>query len=123
MRSRTITLMARIDLLRAWHSNSSAVQLDDVSQPCDKITPAMQQVSSQRSPSNLVRIILGLPELLDAGQDENVYTRAARDFRAWRRLRGIDQLRKAAFAGVVVPQKFARFDSKLLSGSRIYALE
>ena len=35
-------------------------------------------------PFNLVRIILGLPELFDAERGENVYTRAARDFRAWR---------------------------------------
>jgi uncharacterized protein (DUF1015 family) len=44
----------------------------------------MQQAYYQRSPFNLVRIILGLPELFDAERGENVYTRAARDFRAWR---------------------------------------
>ena len=44
----------------------------------------MQQAYYQRSPYNLVRIILGLPELFDAERGENVYTRAARDFRAWR---------------------------------------
>jgi uncharacterized protein (DUF1015 family) len=44
----------------------------------------MQQAYYQRSPYNLVRIILGLPELFDAEGGENVYTRAARDFRAWR---------------------------------------
>ena len=44
----------------------------------------MQQAYYQRSPFNLVRIILGLPELFDAAEGENVYTRAARDFRAWR---------------------------------------
>ena len=38
----------------------------------------------QRSPYNLVRIILGLPELFDAERGENVYSRAARDFKAWR---------------------------------------
>ena len=41
--------------------------LDDVvTQPYDKISPAMQQAYYQRSPYNLVRIILGLPELFDA---------------------------------------------------------
>jgi len=35
-------------------------------------------------PFNLVRIILGLPELFDAERGESVYTRAARDFTAWR---------------------------------------
>jgi uncharacterized protein (DUF1015 family) len=44
----------------------------------------MQQAYYQRSPYNLVRIILGKPELFDAEGGESVYTRAARDFRAWR---------------------------------------
>jgi uncharacterized protein (DUF1015 family) len=44
----------------------------------------MQQAYYQRSPFNLVRIILGLPELFDAERNESVYTRAARDFRSWR---------------------------------------
>ena len=77
--------MARIYPFRAWRYNPSAVRLDDVvTQPYDKISPAMQQAYYQRSPYNLVRIILGLPELFDADKAENVYTRAARDFRAWR---------------------------------------
>ena len=77
--------MARIYPFRAWRYNSSAVRLDDVvTQPYDKISPAMQQAYYQRSPYNLVRVILGLPELFDAEQGENVYTRAGRDFRTWR---------------------------------------
>ncbi len=77
--------MARIYPFRAWRYNPSAVRLDDVvTQPYDKISPSMQQAYYQRSPFNLVRIILGLPELFDAERGENVYTRAARDFRAWR---------------------------------------
>ena len=77
--------MARIYPFRAWRYNPSAVRLEDVvTQPYDKISPAMQQAYYQRSPFNLVRIILGLPELFDAERGENVYTRAARDFRAWR---------------------------------------
>jgi uncharacterized protein (DUF1015 family) len=77
--------MARIYPFRAWRYNPSAVRLDDVvTQPYDKISPAMQQAYYQRSPFNLVRIILGLPELFDAERGENVYTRAARDFGAWR---------------------------------------
>ena len=59
--------MARIYPFRAWRYNPSAVRLDDVvTQPYDKISPAMQQAYYQRSPYNLVRIILGLPELFDA---------------------------------------------------------
>lgn len=77
--------MARIYPFRAWRYNPSAVRLEDaVTQPYDKISPAMQQAYHQRSPYNLVRIILGLPELFDAERGESVYTRAARDFRAWR---------------------------------------
>jgi uncharacterized protein (DUF1015 family) len=77
--------MARIYPFRAWRYNPSAVRLNDVvTQPYDKITPAMQQGYYQRSPYNLVRIILGLPELFDAERGESVYTRAVRDFRAWR---------------------------------------
>jgi uncharacterized protein (DUF1015 family) len=77
--------MARIYPFRAWRYNPSSVRLEDVvTQPYDKITPAMQQAYYQRSPFNLVRIILGLPELFDAERGENVYTRAAHDFQAWR---------------------------------------
>ncbi len=77
--------MARIYPFRAWRYNSTAVKLDDVvTQPYDKISPAMQQAYYQRSPYNLVRIILGLPELFDAERGESVYTRAARDLAAWR---------------------------------------
>jgi uncharacterized protein (DUF1015 family) len=77
--------MARIYPFRAWRYNPTAVRLDDVvTQPYDKISPAMQQAYYQRSPYNLVRIILGLPELFDAERGESVYTRAARDLAAWR---------------------------------------
>jgi uncharacterized protein (DUF1015 family) len=77
--------MARIYPFRAWRYNPSAVRLDDVvTQPYDKISPSMQQAYYQRSPYNLVRIILGLPELFDAEHGENVYSRAAHDFTEWR---------------------------------------
>src|SRR3954452_3071387 len=77
--------MASIYPFRAWRYNPASVRLDDVvTQPYDKISPAMQQAYYQRCPYNLVRIILGLPELFDAERNESVYSRAARDFRAWR---------------------------------------
>jgi len=77
--------MANIYPFRAWRYNSGTVRLDNVvTQPYDKISPAMQQAYYQKSPYNLVRIILGLPELFDAERGESVYTRAARDFQAWR---------------------------------------
>ncbi len=54
-----------------------------VTQPYDKITPAMQERYYQASPYNLVRIILG-KRLPADGDAENVYTRAAASFRDWR---------------------------------------
>ena len=78
--------MARIYPFRALRYNPSLVRLQDViTQPYDKITPAMQQAYYQRSPYNLVRIILGLPELFDGDGAQDVYRRAARDFTDWRR--------------------------------------
>jgi uncharacterized protein (DUF1015 family) len=77
--------MARIYPFRAWRYNPSVVRLDDVvTQPYDKISPAMQQAYYDRSPYNLVRVILGKPELFDAPDGQNVYTRAASDLKAWR---------------------------------------
>jgi uncharacterized protein (DUF1015 family) len=76
--------MANIYPFRAWRYSPSAVRLDEVvTQPYDKISPAMQQAYYLRSPFNLVRIILGLPEPGDAERGQSVYTRAARDLRAW----------------------------------------
>jgi len=81
----TTTRMARIYPFRALRYNPSLVRVEDcVTQPYDKITPAMQQAYYQKSPYNLVRIILGLPELFDGKETGDVYTRAARDFTDWR---------------------------------------
>jgi uncharacterized protein (DUF1015 family) len=75
--------MARIYPFRALRYNPAQVAAQDVmTQPYDKITPAMQEAYYQRSPYNLVRIILRLPELFDGEGD--IYTNAARDFNAWR---------------------------------------
>ncbi len=77
--------MARIYPFRALRYNPSIVRVEDVvTQPYDKITPAMQQAYYQRSLYNLVRVILGLPELFDEPGVNDVYTRAARDFADWR---------------------------------------
>jgi uncharacterized protein (DUF1015 family) len=54
-----------------------------VTQPYDKITPAMQERYYGASPYNLVRIILGRREADDNTAD-NVYTRAAGFAREWR---------------------------------------
>jgi len=78
--------MAYIFPFRAWRYNPSSVRLEDVvTQPYDKISPSMQEAYYQRSPFNLVRIILGKPEQSDAERGESVYTRAARNFTAWRK--------------------------------------
>ncbi len=77
--------MARIYPFRALRFNPSLVRVEDcVTQPYDKISPSMQQAYYGRSPYNLVRIILGLPELFDEPGVSDVYTRAARDFADWR---------------------------------------
>jgi uncharacterized protein (DUF1015 family) len=79
--------MARIFPFRALRYNPSMIRVEEVvTQPYDKITPAMQQAYYQRSVYNLVRIILGLPELFDEPGSNDVYTRAARDFADWRRM-------------------------------------
>ena len=79
--------MARIFPFRALRYNPSMVRVEEVvTQPYDKITPAMQQAYYHRSVYNLVRIILGLPELFDEPGSNDVYTRAARDFADWRQM-------------------------------------
>ena len=75
--------MARIFPFRALRYNLAQVSAEDVvTQPYDKITPAMQQAYYQRSPYNLCRVILRMPELFD--QEGDAYANAARDFAAWR---------------------------------------
>lgn len=67
-----------------------------VTQPYDKITPAMQDRYYAASPYNLVRIILGRHEPAD-NTAENVYTRAAAYGREWRRE---DVLRKDSLPSI-----------------------
>src|ERR1700685_4761951 len=79
--------MARIFPFRALRYNPTMVRVEEVvTQPYDKISPAMQQAYYQRSIYNLVRIILGLPELFDEPGSNDVATRAARGFADWRRM-------------------------------------
>jgi uncharacterized protein (DUF1015 family) len=76
--------MAIISPFRAWRYNPEHVTVQQaVTQPYDKITPAMQESYYQASPYNLVRIILG-KKLSGDGETENVYTRAAAAFQNWR---------------------------------------
>jgi uncharacterized protein (DUF1015 family) len=86
--------MARIYPFRALRYDIARVRMEDVvTQPYDKITPEMQQRYYERSPYNLIRIILGKhepgdtepQEFLPAGeQAHNCYTRAAEYLNEWR---------------------------------------
>ena len=76
--------MAVIFPFRAWRYDPERVPVQQaVTQPYDKITPAMQERYYQASPHNLVRIILGKSLPAD-GDTENVYIRAAASFQNWR---------------------------------------
>jgi uncharacterized protein (DUF1015 family) len=77
--------MAQIHPFPALRFNPARVNLAEVvTQPYDKITPAMQDQYYAASPGNLVRIILGKHEASD-NERENVYTRAAAYLSDWRR--------------------------------------
>jgi uncharacterized protein (DUF1015 family) len=76
--------MAHIEPFRAFRYDPARVSLSQVvTQPYDKITPAMQDAYYAASPHNLVRIILGKRNATDTHED-NVYSRAAKFFSGWR---------------------------------------
>jgi len=76
--------MATIFPFRALRYDPERVDVPAVvTQPYDKITPSMQQRYYAASPYNLVRVILGQKEQAD-DESNNVYSRAAADFRRWR---------------------------------------
>ena len=78
------TFMAILRPFRALRYDPARVQPQlAVTQPYDKITPAMQEKYYAASPYNLVRIILGKPEPGDNAHSD-VYTRAAGCFGDWR---------------------------------------
>ncbi|MGB8769171.1 MAG: DUF1015 domain-containing protein [Candidatus Korobacteraceae bacterium] len=75
--------MAEIFPFRALRYDPSKVSpAQVVTQPYDKITPAMQDRYYAASPYNLVRVILGKPQPGD-NDLENVYTRAAASLQQW----------------------------------------
>jgi uncharacterized protein (DUF1015 family) len=77
--------MASITPFRALRYDPKRVSPQDVvTQPYDKITPAMRDAYYAASPYNLARIILGKPEPSDDANN-NPYSRAAGFFHAWRR--------------------------------------
>jgi uncharacterized protein (DUF1015 family) len=76
--------MADIRPFRAFRYDPRRVSpAQVVTQPYDKITPALQDHYYAASPYNLVRIILGRREENDSPSN-NVYSRAAAHFRDWR---------------------------------------
>jgi uncharacterized protein (DUF1015 family) len=77
--------MAEIQPFRGVTYNTTRVLAADVlTQPYDKITPAMQERYLQASPYNLVRIELGRTEVGD-DERQNRYTRARDLYQAWGR--------------------------------------
>ena len=76
--------MANIIPFRAYRYTAAAgAPLTNlVTQPYDKISPAMRADYLRKSPYNLVRIILGEPAGSDSASD-NVYTRAATYLTDW----------------------------------------
>ena len=75
--------MAQIFPFFAYRYNLDGVSLADViTQPYDKISPAMQQHYLQASPYNLISVEKGQPAPGDSAAD-NVYTRAERALSAW----------------------------------------
>jgi uncharacterized protein (DUF1015 family) len=77
--------MADIHPFRAFRYDPQQVSVDHaVTQPYDKITPALQDHYYAASPYNLVRIILGRQEAHD-NPANNVYSRAASHLNDWRR--------------------------------------
>lgn len=76
--------MADIEPFRALRYDPARVSIPKVlTQPYDKITPAMQDGYYAASPHNLVRVILGKEQAGDH-TGENRYSRAAQFFQNWR---------------------------------------
>ena len=75
--------MAQIHPFKPHRYAASAGRLEDlVTQPYDKIYPAMRARYLAASPYNLVRVILG-EKLESDTESDNVYTRSARYFQEW----------------------------------------
>jgi uncharacterized protein (DUF1015 family) len=75
--------LARISPFQPYRYSPKAGPLDKlVTQPYDKISPAMQSRYLAQSPYNLVRVILG-ERFPSDNEKENVYTRAAAYLNDW----------------------------------------
>ena len=75
--------MAKIYPFQPYRYSEKAGPLGDlITQPYDKITPAMQSAYLAKSPYNLVRVILG-PRQPDDSATNNNYTRASAFLNEW----------------------------------------
>src|SRR5215831_11591840 len=75
--------MAKIFPFNAYrYSELAGPAVSLVTQPYDKISPAMRKTYLAQSPHNLVRVILNEPEPGDS-PTSNVYTRAAHHLEDW----------------------------------------
>src|SRR5947209_12140315 len=76
--------MADIRAFRAYRYDLGRVGAlgDVVAPPYDVIDPALQQALYDRSPYNVIRLILNQESPADTGQD-NRYTRSARFLKEW----------------------------------------
>ncbi len=76
--------MARLYPFRALRYDPARVDMADVvTQPYDKISLDMQERYYNKSPYNLIRLVLGKRDVQDTDAN-NVYTRAAETLQAWR---------------------------------------
>jgi uncharacterized protein (DUF1015 family) len=108
--------MAYIYPFRPYRYSAKAGRLGDlVTQPYDKISPAMRERYLSLNPCNLVRIILGERFPADSPAD-NVYTRAARYLDEWTKDGILEREREAAlfayFQEFVIPDTGERLVRK-----------
>lgn len=108
--------MANIYPFQPYRYSASAGPLDTlVTQPYDKISPAMQARYLSLSPHNLVRVILGERFPTDTAAN-NVYTRAAHSFDNWIRsgvlVREQDPAFYAYFQEFTVPGSSEKLERK-----------
>ncbi len=101
--------MAEIFPFRAYRYNAARVEPANVlTQPYDKITPAMAEKYAAASPYNLIPIEKGKPRPEDSAAD-NVYTRAAKKLDEWIRAKVIVQ--------DTVPSLYAYFQEYTVPGT------
>jgi len=100
--------MAEVFPFRAYRYNSALVDPEKVlTQPYDKITPAMAERYAAASPYNLIPIEKGASRPSDTATD-NVYTRAARTLEDW--------IRAKVIVEDAVPSMYAYFQEYTVPG-------